>query len=106
MTVIPPRGSTLTMAASPDPDLSRSSVAAVHRHDAGAAEAEVVLQRGPHIIHLSLLRLSPQLPDQFRALRQPGSADGMTLGQQATGRVDHPAALGNLPFHRFERRTR
>ena len=48
----------------------RGSVAPVHRHDAGAAEAEVVLQRDLGVRHLALVGLAAQLPHELRALRE------------------------------------
>src|SRR5207344_3462705 len=48
----------------------------------GSAEADVVLQRGLRPLDLALLGLAAQLPGQLRALRQPGRAERVALGDQ------------------------
>src|SRR6185503_9939915 len=71
------------------------SVAAVHRHDAGAAEAEVVLQGDLGALDLASVGLAAQLPDQLGALREAGGAERVALGEQAARRVgDELAAVG------------
>ncbi len=46
----------------------------------GAAQTAIVLQRGPCPRHLARAGGAAQLPNQFGDLRQPGGAQGMTLG--------------------------
>src|SRR4051794_17220731 len=58
----------------------------------GTAEADVVLQRGLGALHLAFVRGAAQLPGQFRALRQPGSAEWVSLRDQSTGGIDDRAA--------------
>jgi len=48
------------------------------------AEAQVVLQRVPRPLHLARAGGAAQLPDQLGALRQPGGAQRVALGEQAT----------------------
>ena len=73
----------------------RSLSLLVHRHDARAAEAEVVLQREPRALDLALLGLAAQLPHQLGALRQAGRAQRVALRQQPAGRVgDDAPAVG------------
>src|SRR3954454_23314044 len=70
----------------------------VHGHDRSPAEAEVVLERGLHAVHLALVRLAPQLPRQLRALGEPGRSQRVALGDQAARRVHDPrAAVGHGP---------
>ncbi len=73
-------------------------VAAVHRDDAGAAEAEVVLQRDLRVRDLALLPdEAAELLVQLEALRETGRAERMALREQAARRVHHPlAAVGVL----------
>src|SRR3954452_21956941 len=71
------------------PSLGRRFVDGDH---GGAAEADVVLQGGLRALHLALVGRAAQLPGQFRALRQPGRAERMALGDQPAGRVDYRAA--------------
>jgi hypothetical protein len=59
----------------------------VHRHHHRAAKSEIVLQRVPRPFHLTLARLSAQLPHQLGALRKASGAERMTLAHQAAGRV-------------------
>src|SRR4051812_46481513 len=71
------------------------SVAAIHRHDAGTAEAEVVLQRDLGALDLAGFGLAAQVPDQLGALREAGGAERVALREQAAGRVgDELAAVG------------
>lgn len=59
-----------------------------------------MLERQPGAVHLTIARLSPQLLDQLEALGEPRRADGVSLGEQPTGRVrDDPAAVGVLTGH-------
>ena len=68
---------------------------AVQRHDAGAAEAEIVLQRESRAVDLACLGRAAQLLRQLVALRQAGGAERMTLRQQAARWVGHDlAAIG------------
>src|SRR3990172_411328 len=72
---------------------------AVHRHDHGAAEADVVLQRDLRPRDLTGLGLPPQLPAQLRALGQAGGAERVPLRDQPAGGVDDPlAAVGHGPL--------
>src|SRR5436309_11934669 len=74
---------------------SVSSHAFVQRHHAGAAQAQVVLQRQPRAFDLALVGGAAQLVCQFVALRQARGAQRMALAQQAAGRVgDDLAAVG------------
>src|SRR5690242_6194291 len=59
--------------------------------DGGAAQPDVVLQCGADVVDLTLVGCPAQLPGQFGALRQAGGAQRVPLGDQAAGRVDHPA---------------
>ena len=61
----------------------RVSVLAVHRDDARAAEAEVVLQRHLRVLHLALVRGAAQLPHQLGALREAGRAERVPLREEA-----------------------
>src|SRR4051794_32154681 len=64
-----------------------------------AAEADVVLQGQLGALDLALVGLPAQLPGQFRALRQPGRAERMALGDQSPGGVDDDlAAVGGGLF--------
>src|SRR4051794_21796550 len=72
-----------------DPSLGRRFVDGDH---GSAAEADVVLQRGLRALHLALVGRAAQLPGQFRALRQPGRAQRVALGDQPAGGVDDRAA--------------
>src|SRR5450432_640695 len=73
------------------------SVLPVHRHDAGAAEAEVVLERDLRVRHLALVGGAAQLPDELRALRDAGRAERMPLRQEASRWVrDDLPAVGVL----------
>ena len=68
---------------------------AVQRDHAGAAEAEVVLQREPRAVDLARFGRAAQLMRQLVALREAGGAQRMTLGQQAARRIgDDLAAVG------------
>ena len=58
----------------------------------GAAEADVVLERHLGALDLPLVGLAAQLPGQFRALRQPGRAERVALGDQPAGGVDDDLA--------------
>jgi hypothetical protein len=83
---VEPRGQALE--ASPIPAGSgRQSVAAIHRHDAGAAEAEVVLQRDLRALDLAGFGLAAQVPDELGAL--PVAQWG---GGSAVRRLVAPAA--------------
>src|SRR5690242_18207568 len=67
---------------------------AVERDDAGAAEAEIGLEAEPRPLHLPRIGSAPQLVGQLVALRQPGRAEWMALGQQpARGIGDVIAAI-------------
>src|SRR3546814_14717784 len=66
---------------------SRSVRALVHRHDAGAAETEVVLQRRARAFDLPRTGIAAQLFDEFSALREARGAERMALRQQAAGRI-------------------
>ena len=59
----------------------------VHRHDAGAAEAQVVLQRDLRALDLALLGCAAQLVRQLVALREAGGAraDGPSRAGRPTG---------------------
>src|SRR5262249_16855254 len=72
----------------------------VHGHDASAAEAEVVLQCGLDVLHLPLLGLPAQLPDQLGTLRQTGGSERVPLRQQTARWIHHPTAAvgGRLVF--------
>ena len=50
------------------------SVFLVHRHDAGAAQSNVVLQRDARTFYLTLVGFSLKLPDELRALGETGGA--------------------------------
>jgi hypothetical protein len=70
-----------------------TSVATVHRHDAGAAEAEVVLQRDLRALDLTGLGLAAQVPDELGALREAGEAE-LVDRALAAGRVaEHVAGV-------------
>src|SRR5262245_31759586 len=73
-------------------DRSIRSGALVHRDDAGATETEVVLQRRSRAFDLPQSGAPAQLRDELRALGEPGGAQRMSLGQQATGGIGHHAA--------------
>ena len=49
------------------------------------------MQCGADVVDLPLVRLAAQLPGQLGALGQPGRTYGVSLGEQATRGVDHPA---------------
>ena len=73
----------------------RGSGAGVEGDDAGAAEADVVLQRDPGVGDLARAGLAAQLPDEFGALGEAGGAERVALGEQAAGGVgDDSAAIG------------
>src|SRR4051794_4585607 len=72
-----------------DPSLGRRFVNGDH---GGASEADVVLQRHPRALDLALVGFAAQLPGQFRALRQAGSAQRVALGDQPARGVDDRAA--------------
>jgi hypothetical protein len=59
------------------------SVAAIHRDDAGAAEAEVVLEGDLGALDLASLGLAAQVPDELGALCEAGGAEGVPLGEEA-----------------------
>ena len=61
-------------------------------HKAGAAQATIVLQSGAGSFDLPGAGLAAQLLGQFGDLGQACCAQGVALGQQATGGVDHIAA--------------
>src|SRR5262245_65314289 len=63
----------------------------VDRNDRSSAEADVVLQSDLGAVDLALVGLAAQLPGELRALGEPGGAERMALGDQASGRVDHRA---------------
>src|ERR1700679_1230127 len=63
-----------------------------------AAEADVVLERHLRALDLPLVGLAAQLPGQFRALRQPGRAERVALGDQAAGGVDDDLAAERRRF--------
>jgi signal transduction histidine kinase len=65
-------------------------VLSVHRHHARAAEADVVLERETRALDLTLLRLPVQLPDELRALREPGRAERMPLREKPARGVHDP----------------
>jgi hypothetical protein len=60
-------------------DLSRG---AVQRHDAGAAEAQIVLERMPCAVNLAFFSGTTHLMDQLVALSQAGRAKRVPLRQQ------------------------
>ena len=67
----------------------------IHRHDAGAAEAEVVLERDAGAFYLALVGLAAELPDELGALGEAGGAERVALGEEAAGGVgDEFAAVG------------
>jgi len=57
-----------------------ASVAAVHGDDAGAAEAEVVLERDLGALDLASLGLAAQVLHELGALREAGRAERVALG--------------------------
>ena len=63
--------------------LRARSVAAVHGDDAGAAEAEVVLERDLGAFDLARLGLAAQVPDELGALREAGRAEGWPLDRRS-----------------------
>src|SRR5688572_22328743 len=65
----------------------RLLVAAVHGHDARAAETEVVLERNLRAFDLALFGGAAQLPHELGALREAGRAERMALREQTTRRV-------------------
>ena len=68
--------------------------ALVEGDDAGAAQAQVVLQRQPGAVHLALVGLAAQLPGEFGALCQARGAQRVALAEQAARGVgDHLAAV-------------
>src|SRR5262249_12844792 len=69
-----------------------SSVAAVHRHDARAAEPQVVLERDLRALDLTLLGLATQVPHELGALREARGAERVALREQAARRVRHELA--------------
>ena len=67
----------------------------VQRDDAGAAEPEVVLQADARAVDLAPVGRAAQLLRQLEALREPGRAQRMPLGQQAARRIgDESPAVG------------
>src|SRR5262245_21312812 len=62
-------------------------VAPVYRHDARAAEPQVMLQAHLRPLHLALVRHAPELPHELRALREPRRPEGMALRQKPSGRI-------------------
>uniref|UniRef100_A0A182NXB3 Uncharacterized protein n=1 Tax=Anopheles dirus TaxID=7168 RepID=A0A182NXB3_9DIPT len=54
-----------------------------------STKADVMLQRQFGALHLTLVRLTAQLPAQLRTLRQARRAERMSLGDQTTARVDN-----------------
>src|SRR6185436_2502927 len=73
----------------------QASGAFVEGNDAGAAEAEIVLQPKAGAADLGRLGRAAQLSRQLVALREAGGAERMALRQQATGRIgDDFAAIG------------
>ena len=48
-----------------------------------------MLQRGTRAFHLALARLTPQLLGKLCDLGEAGGAQGVALGKQAAGGVDH-----------------
>src|SRR5258706_12852614 len=77
------------MVFAPRPARSRGLL--VDRHDARAAQPQVVLQCDPGAFHLPLAGVAAQLLREFEALGEPGSADRVALGEQAARGVDDPA---------------
>src|SRR5689334_6015740 len=72
-----------------------ASGALVERHDAGAAEPEIVLQTDPRAFDLCRCRGTAKLPRQLVALREAGRAERMALRQETTGRIgDDATAIG------------
>ena len=58
-----------------------------------------MLERDLRALDLPLVGLAAQLPGQFRALRQPGRAERVALGDQPAGGVDDDlAAVGGRLF--------
>src|SRR5664279_1433180 len=75
--------------------MSVASGAFVQRHDAGAAEAEIMLQRQSRAVDLGCRGGAAQLTRQLIALREPGRAERMALRQQSAGGIgDELAAIG------------
>src|SRR4051812_26643562 len=78
----------------------RWSEALVEGDDAGAAQADVVLQAEPRALDLARAGLTAELPDELRALREAGRAQRVPLGQQPAGGVRHDAAaVGVVAVH-------
>src|SRR4051812_11642296 len=71
------------------PGTISASGAFVEGNDAGAAEAEIVLQGEPRALDLPGLRRAAQLVCQLVALRETGGAERMALGQQTAGGIGH-----------------
>src|SRR5262249_34993044 len=67
----------------------------IHRHDAGAAEAQVVLERDSGIGDLPVARLSAELPHELGALGDARRAERVALREQAARGVgDEFATIG------------
>ena len=64
----------------------------VDRHDRGAPEAEVVLQRRRRVPDEPVVGPAAQLPDELRALREAGRAERVAFGYEPAGGVDDAAA--------------
>src|SRR5690349_6613620 len=97
-TTLPPseRRSFFAIGTSSSGGLDRRLVDGDH---GGAAEADVVLQRGLRSLDLALVGLAAQLPGQLRALREAGGAERVALGDQpARGVDDDLAAVGGRFF--------
>ena len=71
------------------------SGALVQGYNTRTTQTKVVLQGHLNAGYLAIAGLPPQVPDQFRALRQTGGSQRMAFGQQSPRRVDdHPPAIG------------
>ena len=64
----------------------------VHRDHSRAAQSDVVLQRNPCALDLTLVGRPAQLRGELGALGEAGSAQRVALGDQPAGGIDHPAA--------------
>src|SRR5262249_7718832 len=79
------------------PAAQTRSVSPVHRDDAGAAEADVVLEGDARAFDLSLLGRTVQLPDELGTLRQACRTERVALREKTARGVHHPlAAVGGL----------
>src|SRR5690606_16719453 len=71
------------------------SGALVQRHDAGAAQAEIVLQRETRVLDLPRFGRAAQLVRQLVTLREARGAERVPLREQPAGRIgDNLPAIG------------